>query len=167
MLGAGDRSSLSPRSLRCASQFGFSFQYLVECIRPLCVFRPGLRLLPLGCGNAALDRKSGAVGAGHAEARGVASYLDGGYRMSMVSALLAITHFASMASCKTSLVSILHSGTPRYRGTAANRLKATANPTAHLLGLRKETERLTFTRSAGPLPPEGRMVHLLTGTASL
>lgn len=165
-LGAGDRSSLSPRSLRCPSQFASSFQYVVECLRPLCVFCPGLRLLPLGRGNAALYRKGGAVGAGHAEACGVASYLDGGYRVSMVSVSLVITHFASMASCKTSLVSILRSGTPRHRGTAANRLKVTANPTAHLLGLRQETERLTFTRSAGPLPPKGRMVHLLAGTAS-
>jgi hypothetical protein len=101
MLGAGDRSSLSPRSLQCPSQFASLFNHVQECSPPLCVLRLGLGLLPLRRGDAALDGEGGAVGAGHAEARSVASYLDGSYRLSMANVSLAITHFAGVASCKT------------------------------------------------------------------
>lgn len=58
---AGERSSLSPRSL-LSRQFIAPWRF-VACV-PLCILGPGrLRLLALGLGDAALDAEGGAVGA--------------------------------------------------------------------------------------------------------
>lgn len=83
LLGAGERSSVSPvslydvRGLR-ACMDGWMMQGW-EVSLPLRVLRlDGLRLLALRGGDAAFDGESGTVGAGHPEAGGVASYLMSG-----------------------------------------------------------------------------------------
>jgi hypothetical protein len=71
---AGERSSLSPRSLVWRQQsIRHSQSYI---ILPFHIFGPRrLRLLPLGLRDAALDTEGGAVGARDTKGGGVASYL--------------------------------------------------------------------------------------------
>lgn len=134
---------------------------------PLRVLCLGLGLLPLRRGDAALDGKGGAVGAGHPEARGIASNLDGGYAELVEERVAGDYSLCVHGKLQDALVSIPSAHDLGTEAPLATRYKATANtPRRPSLESRKEAERLTFTRPARPLPPERRVVYLLARPAS-